>query len=505
MTRLRNSSLLIFLFCFLSSMGQQAVSFDSLDTYIQKAVNDFEVPGFAVGVVKDGEVVFAKAYGRLNAHEETPVNEHSVFGIASCSKAFTAACMAILVDEGKLAWDDKVIDHYPGFKLYDPFITRELTIRDLLSHRAGYQTFDGDLLWYGSDYSREEVIQRFAARQQSYSMRSQFGYSNIMFIAAGQVILNVTGRSWDDFVKEKIFDPLGMQHSSTTNRGFEGTQNVAYPHVNGKALSFENYDNSGPAASINTSVSDLLLWVQLMLNKGQLGDRAIFSSTQYYQLVSPHTIINAGKAETIHQTHFSNYGMGWFMYDYQGRKIIHHGGGLPGFHSKVVFIPEEQLGFVILSNQLSGLVPAIERQLRDVLLGVEGKDWASLILENVEKNKLSDQEEKEAKAASRITGTTPSLTLEKYVGTYEDSMYGKAQIQLIDGQLSLTLLPARELFTATMNHWHYDTFQFQFNDPFLPEGWLSFVLDGNAEPDYFTIDLPNPDFHFFKLKFEKTK
>ncbi len=483
--------------------AQETIDYDSLNRYIEKAVSDFGVPGFAVGIVEDGELVFTGTYGKLHADQKKKVNENSVFGIASCSKAFTAACIAILVDEGALKWDDRVVDHYPEFSLYDPYITREMRVRDLVSHRAGYQTFDGDLLWYATNYSREEVVERFTARDNKYSFRSHFGYSNLMFIEAGQLIEKVSGMSWDTFIQKKIFAPIGMENSNTTTNGFDNRKNTAYPHVDGKALPFLNYDNSGPAASINASVSDLSKWVQLMLDKGAYADTNIFSEAQYYEMVSPQTLLNAGKAETIDGTHFYAYGLGWFLYDYQGRKMVQHGGGLPGFHSKVFLIPEDQSGFIILSNQLSALVPAMERQIRDVLLGVEGKDWAAIMLKNEERGKTRTEEKKKEKEASRITDTKASLALDQYVGTYKDEMYGEAAVWLIDGQLSFSLLPAQELFTSELKHWHYDSFQFQFKDPFLPEGWVTFVLDNKGAVDYFTIDLPNPDFHFFKLKFEK--
>ncbi|MEZ5082022.1 MAG: serine hydrolase [Bacteroidales bacterium] len=490
-------------FIFSSVNAQNDRDYNELKEYLQKANEQFEMPGMAVGIIKDGQVVFNEAFGKRNTKTGEKTNTETIFGIASCTKAFTAACMAILVDEGKLDWTDKVIDHYPDFKLHDPYITREMEVQDLLCHRSGLQTFDGDLLWYGTDYTRKEVVERIQFRENAYSFRSRFGYQNVMYIAAGQLIEKVSGKSWDEFMKEKIFIPLGMNATTTSNGGFNESMNLAYPHIDGEPMEFINYDNCGPAASINTSSDDLLKWVELFLNKGTLNGQTIFSEKQYYKLTSLLTPLNPGPGETIGETHFFGYGLGWFVLDYEGRKVIQHGGGLPGFHSKVALIPEEKVGFIILANQLSGLVEATYKRIIDIYTKNEQKDWAQLYYENEQNQESRNLKKKEEKEIARVKGTTPSLSIEKYIGMYEDKMYGKAEISLKENRLHIELLPSNTLFTAEMEHWHYDTFKFQFNDPFLPEGYATFVLNGQGNPDYFTIDLENPDFHFFKLKFEK--
>ena len=484
-------------------VGQNKYNYDELDRYIANAVGDFEVPGFAVGIIKNGEVVFQKGYGVRNTDTQEPVDIKTVFGIASCSKAFTAACMAILVDEGKIDWDDNVTSHLSWFRLNDQCISNDLRINDLLSHRSGLQTFDGDLLWYGTKYSRKEIVERIRFRKTGFGLRQKFGYSNVMFITAGEVIREVSGITWDDFVKEKIFTPLSMNSTTTSNSGFDKSMNIAWPHINGEPQGFINYDNSGPAASINTSTEDFLKWVQLMLGKGVFENDTIFSENQYYKLTKPHTLLNAGKAESPGGTHFSTYGLGWFMKDYQGKKIIQHGGGLPGFHSKVVFVPEDSLGFVIMANQISALVEAITRKILDYHLTDEKKDWASLYFDYEKKQKVSEKENEIEKEASAKKNTKPTLELTEYIGDYEDEMYGQASITIKNDQLYLSLLPAKELFSAQLSHWQYNTFSFRFKDAFLPTGYITFSIDETGKPEYFTIDLENPDFHFYKLKFEK--
>ena len=483
--------------------SQVQPGYEELDKTIAHGVELFNMPGMAVGIIKNGEVVFSKAYGYSNSETKEPANTETLFGIASCSKAFTAACIAILVDEGKLKWEDRVIDHYPEFKMYDPYITREMRIQDLLCHRSGLQTFDGDLLWYGTHYTRAEVVNRIQYRENEYSFRSHFGYQNVMFIAAGEVIKAVTGKTWDEFVKEHIFNSLGMERTTTTNAGFANKENVAWPHQDGKPMDFINYDNSGPAASINTSVDDLLRWVDLMLNKGTYNDQEILSANAYYKLVSPMTMLNAGKAETPEGTHFYGYGLGWFLYDKEGMKVIQHGGGLPGFHSKVVLVPEDSLGFVIIANELSGMVEATYQTILDYHISKSGRDFIQDYYDGGQKQNAMKTEKEAEKEAALVAGTNPSLELSEYTGTYTDKMYGDAEVVMEGKNLRVTFLPTKRLFTGTLEHWHFDTFKVQFNDPFLPAGYITFEMNGNGKVIGFKIDLENPDFHFFKLDFVK--
>lgn len=483
--------------------AQEEKNIEELRSYIEEARQLFEVPGIAVGIIKDGQVIMNEGFGFRNMKAGTPATEQTIFGIASCSKAFTAACMAMVVEDSLVQWDDRVIDHYPEFQLSDPFATSEMRVRDLLCHRSGLQTFDGDLLWYGTDYTREEVVERIRHRDLSYGIRSRFGYQNVMYIAAGELIKKVTGRTWDEFVQERILTPLGMLSTTTSNSGFNGDMNVAYPHVDGETLEFLDYDNSGPAASMNTSSTDLLKWVEMQLNKGTYKEIQVFSKNQYYTMTAPHTLINAGPGETIGGTHFYAYGLGWFMFDYEGRKVIQHGGGLPGFHSKVVLVPEDNLGYVILSNQISGLVESVYKKILDFYLTDADTDWAMIYHENELKSKSRDEAAEAQRNSKRVTDTKPSLQLSSYAGTYQEKMYGEAVIENTEDGLAIVLRPSKKLFFSEMEHWENDTFKITFNDPFLPSGYVTFHADENGGIERFTIDLENPDFHFYKLDFMK--
>lgn len=260
--------LLIVAFNIYNGNTQQQYNYEELDEYISNATEKFEIPGLAVGIIKNGEVIFNKGYGYRNIETQIKVDSETIFGIASCSKAFTAASLGILADEGRINWDDKVKDHFHEFQMYDPYITKEFRIDDLLCHRSGLITFDGDLLWYGSDYDRKEIVRRIRYRKNENGFREKFGYQNVMYITAGELIEEVSGKTWDEFIQEKIFEPLNMTSTSTTNSSFTENMNIAYPHIDGEPLEFLNYDNCGPAASINTSIDDFLKWVELMLNKG---------------------------------------------------------------------------------------------------------------------------------------------------------------------------------------------------------------------------------------------
>ena len=463
MRKIHVALLIVITLLVVQTSAQQQKDYKKLNKYIQEAVESYQMPGLAIGIIKNNEVVFVEGYGYRNTESKQEVDENTLFGIASCSKAFTAACLAILVDEGKIAWNDRVIDHYPQLQLSNPYITRELMVKDLLCHRAGYQTFDGDLLWYGTNYSREEVIRRFRYRENPYSLREKFGYSNLMYILAGEVVKQVSGKTWDEFVTKKIFIPLDMSSSTTTNIGFENKENIAWPHLDGQPMSFINYDNSGPAVSINTSVSELLKWVQLMLNKGAWNDTSIFSEKEYNSLVKPQTMLNAGSVNTIDGTHFSTYGLGWFMKDYHGRKVIQHGGGLPGFHSKVVFIPEDSLGYIILANELSLLVEALDKDLLDFHL-VDSVGHATRYLPYKKMQKERKAKKRTEMEEQREKDTKPSLSLEKYTGKYEDKMYGLAEISMKNDKLYLEMIPTKEQGIEILDEYdvHYGALAIQY-------------------------------------------
>lgn len=454
-----------------------------LDDYVNKAMKDWGVPGLAIAVIKDDRIVLARGYGVRELGKSEPVDERTVFAIGSSSKAFTAAAIAMLVDEKKLKWDDPATQYLPGFQLYDPYVTRELTVRDLLAHRVGLDR--GDQLWYATTFDREDILRRIRHLKPSSSMRSRFGYQNIMFLAAGQIVQSVSGKEWDDFVRERIFVPLGMNDTGTSIRTLSGSRDVATPHAkfDGQVVpvAYRNIDNIAPAGSINSNVVDMAQWVRLQLGDGTYAGRPVISAVAVKEMATPQTIIRleGPMARLYPEAHFLSYGLGWFLSDYRGRKLVEHGGAIDGMRALVAMIPEEKLGVVILTN-LSGTILSVPLSYRifDAYLGAPARDWSAEILKTV--NALDEQ----ARAAAakleseRITGTKPSLALDKYAGDYHSDLYDDATVGLDNGKLTLRRGPN---FAGILEHWHYDVFRVTWSDRQMGKQFVSFRLDQKGQ------------------------
>src|ERR1044072_62151 len=308
-----------------------------LDDYDARVLKEFEVPGLAIAIVKDGKIVLAKGYGVRKLGEPTRVDENTLFGIASNTKAFTAAALAMLVDEAKISWDDPVVKHLPGFQLYDPYVTREMTIRDLLTHRSGLGLGAGDLLWWPpTDYSRDELVRRLRFIKPASSFRSRYAYDNVLYMVAGQVITAVTGKSWDDFIKERIFSPLGMTTSNTSVAAFSSSSNVATPHArfDGRVQATlpQPLDNVAPCGSINSSVAEMAKWLIAQLNRGAIGEgHRLFSERQSREMWSAQTILPLNEPPphlAPLRSNFAAYGLGWGLTEYRGLKTVLTNGGV---------------------------------------------------------------------------------------------------------------------------------------------------------------------------------
>lgn len=498
--------ILVFLSLVLVLLGKGDTDFDynALDQYIEKAVRDFELVGLAIAVVKDNQVVLCRGYGLEKVDTNEKITANSLFNIASCTKAFTAACLGILVNEGKVKWDDRVIDYLPEFRLSDPYITRELTLKDLLCHRAGLATFDGDLLWYETDYDDMEIIRRLRYIPIKKQFRSEFGYQNNLYLAAGEVIKRITGMDWSEFLTSRILQPLDMTTTRTAGKSLGEDQHTAYPHVGNKI--YPRYlRKPHAAASLFSCVTDMSHWLQMLLDQGKWKDQQILEPEILEELFSPQIVVPVSSFDKENGTHFRTYGLGWGVSDYYGEKIVEHSGGMPGYVSKIVLVPDKKLGFVILTNNENSLTNVLRYHILDLFLDHKPKDWAQEFLEKNKRHDTYIQDQEAKRQKERIKRTRPSLKPEDYTGQYEDQMYGTAEIVLQKKQLLLTLLPSREVFTSKMEHWHYDTFKVVFKDEFLPPGYVTFQFDSHGQVTGFTIDLPNPDFHFKNLYFKKLK
>jgi CubicO group peptidase (beta-lactamase class C family) len=482
-----------------------------LNKYYEDAREDWEVPGLAVGIIKDGEVILAEGYGQQDVRKDSPVNSKTMFPIASNTKAFTSAALAILVDEGKISWNDKVTDYIPWFRLYDPYVSENMTVRDLLCHRSGLATFSGDLLWYGTDYDREEIIRRARYLEPVYGFREQFGYSNIMYLTAGEIIPVVTGNSWDDFIEKNFINKLGMERTTTTTTDLPKFSNVATPHTDfeGEVIAIEylNWDNIAPAGAIISCVDDVLKWLDLQLNHGIYQGDTIFTEQRSKEMWSQNTVLDVSSfaEENYPGMFFRSYGLGWGLSNYKGRMVVSHSGGYDGMISYTCMVPEENLGFVILTNKNSSLYNPLVYKTLDEFLGGEEKDWSRFILGLVEDGEERQEEAEEKRKDSRVRRTSPSLDIEEYTGTYGGELYGNATVELKNKELVVQLVPAKK-FRGTLSHWHYDTFEIVFEEfPSLPPGTCTFVLGADGKVAEMKIDVPNPDFDFTELKFVKKK
>jgi CubicO group peptidase (beta-lactamase class C family) len=483
-----------------------------IDEYAAKAGQDWKVPGFAVAIVKDDKVVFAKGYGVRELGKPDAVDKDTLFAVASNTKAFTAAALATLVDEGKISWDDPVTKYLPYFQLYDPLATREMTVRDLLSHRSGLATFGGDLLWYETTYPREEVIRRVRYLRPTYGFRGHYGYQNIMFLTAGEIVPAVTGKSWDEYVREKFFAPLGMTRTVTTFKQLSASQNVATPHneFDGKVrvIHYSNVDSAGGAAAINSSASEMAEWVRLQLGRGTYGGKRIFSADRSRDMWTPNTVV-AGVSESAEKfnptVHFNLYGMGWFLSDYRGHKVVTHSGGLDGMTSRVALLPEENLGVVILTNSETPLQSFLWYKVFDVFLGAPRRDWSADYMARVKAAKERGDAEAKRLEDARVPNTKTSLPLPAYAGTYGGQMYGDAKVTEENGRLVLRLLPSPN-YVGDLEHWHFDTFRIKWRESVVypyPRGWVTFTLDPQGKVSEMKLDVPNPDFDFKELEFKR--
>lgn len=489
---------LLILFVFSINIYSQ-IDYEKLDQYIGKAVKDFEAVGLAVAIVKDSQVVFSKAYGYADIEKQTPLTTKSLFNIASCTKAFISAIVAKQVDEGNLKWSDKVVDHIPSFKLSDIWITNQLNMVDILSHRSGLKTFAGDLLWFQTGYGNEEIIKRMQYLPIEREFRSEYGYQNNMYMIAGEIVTKSAGTEWYDYLVKEIFDKLEMNTSITSSSQLNEEDDIAYPHLEGKRYHL-SIEKPHAAGSIFSNVDEVSNWVTMLLNNGQFNGKQVLSEKVINDMFTPRTILWLGNSMRKAVANFHLYGLGWFMYDYQGQKIIYHDGGMPGYIARTMLIPKENLGLVILTNEMNSLPQALSLQIVDLFLGNDNVDWAADYLERVNRHKEQDSARKNEKVENRITGTTHSLDPVGYTGKYNDNSYGEAEIKIVDEALVLTL-PTKG-FESEMEHWHYDTFKVELDD-FLPSGYLTFDFNSKGEVTGFKIDLPNPDFHFNDLYFEK--
>ena len=451
------------------------------DAYVAQAVRDWKTPGLAIAVIKDGEVVFAKGYGvrRLGAPE--PVDEHTLFAVGSTTKAMTAAALGMLVDEGKLGWDDPVTKHLPWFALHDPYVTREVRVRDLLTHRAGVP--NTDLLWYEQETPAREVVARLRDVPLESSVRTHFTYQNVMYAAAGEVVAAVSGQPWSEFVRTRLLAPLGMTGTIPTAATLSQQPNVAAPHyeIDGTVTVIRNasVDSVAPAGAIWSSVSDMAQWLRMLLAGGTTaGGKRLLSAKVIGELFAPQTMVGEDAfypTMRLTRPHWTTYGLGWFQADYAGEKVDFHTGSIDGMVAIAGLVRDRGLGVYVLANlDHAELRHALMYKVFDLYLGRPPRDWSADL------RGLYDELAKEAAGrrattdAERVAGTAPTLPLDRYVGTYTSPLFGTVEVSKQG-----TGLHARygTGFAGPLQHWHYDTFRAVWDARWRGTSQATFQID----------------------------
>ncbi len=458
-----------------------------LDKLVARVLDVFEVPGIGLAVVKDGRVLLAKGYGIKKLGEPDIVGPGTLFGIASNTKAFTATALGLLVEGGLIAWDDPVVDHLPWFRMRDPAVTRKITVRDLLVHRSGLGLGAGDLLlWPPSLYTRKEIVKRLRFIPLATSFRSAYAYDNILYLVAGEILEAVSGRTWEDFVRETIFYPVGMTGSHVRHRATHEGLDIAEPHasVEGSILlvpPVEN-DNINPAGGILSSAVDMAKWMIVHLGKGRLPDGTrLFSEATARELRTPITPIPIPRlpAELASQRmSFRGYALGLQVHDYRGKKVVTHTGGLSGYASKVTMIPELELGVVVLTNQESGeAYNSITYHILDHFFNAPETDWVRAYLKVRGRGRERSRALEKKILSGRKASSLPTLAAEAYSGVYSDSWYGTIEISLENGGLVMRFSKTPKL-VGDLDHWQHDTFVVRWRDRELrADAFVTFILD----------------------------
>ncbi len=511
----------VFLLFFIVDQGTaQIINSQQIDSITELALKTFDVPGMAVAVIKDGKVVHARGYGVRSLKTMQKVDEHTVFGIASNSKAFTTAALGMLIDEGKLKWDDKVTDYIPEFKLYNPYVTDEFTIRDLVTHRSGLGLGAGDLMMFpdGSDFTKKDIIHNLRYLKQVSGFRTKYDYDNNLYIVAGEVVARVSGISWEDFIENRIMKPLGMTASAASLSRLQDRSNAISPHapVNGKVepINIDWSETANAAGGIWSNLTDYSKWLIMQMENGKYGDgltKRLFSESVHDDMWTQQTIIPE-RTSAPYYSHFAGYGLGFFLRDVKGYKHISHTGGLAGIVTQEIMIPELKLGIIVFTNQQSGAAfSAVTNIIMDSYLGIKGMDWIKLMHERVaageaQAKKITEDIWKDIEAQQKnTTGKTDS---NPFTGTYTDQWFGDITIAVKDGKTRFDAKRSPKL-TGEVFPYKGSSFLVKWDDRSMDaDAFLMFSLDADGKASGLTMKAISPltdfSFDFQDLNFKRT-
>lgn len=443
------------------------MDFAGIDRIVEDARAAFDIPGMAIAAVC-GDETYIKGYGSKEMGKDDPVGTDTLFAVGSVTKAFTTTAMAMLIDEGKMAWDDHPRKHVPEFKLHDPLADANVTLRDLVAHRTGLARHD--CLWYNSAWSSDQLLDRISHLPLTYSFRSTYQYNNLMYMVAGLAVASASGGSWADFVKSRILDPLGMDRSVLSVNDLAAAGDFCTPHEMNEdevvKVPWSNTDSVNACGSINSCARDLIKWVQFQLGEGEWEGKQLVSKDRLAEMHSPQIVVPVDEhSRELGETTISSYCLGWNLLNYRDWTILEHGGAIDGFNAGVVLVPKAKCGVAVLSNLASDMTLwSIRHALIDHLLELPPKGWNTRILEIQKTNREKSNATKAERAAKRVTGTQPALDLAAYAGDYADDAYGPVTVTLDDGALGLAWNNHR----AKLEHWHFDTFAGKYDPPDWP-------------------------------------
>jgi CubicO group peptidase (beta-lactamase class C family) len=523
MSRLtRKSSLAFILAIAVSVAAAGQLSSKEIDRLVEDAMERFTVAGVAVGVVKDGKIIHARGYGVKSVETNAPVDEHTAFAIASNSKAFTTTALAMLVEEGKLSWTDRVIDHIPEFKMYNDYVTQNFNIQDLITHRSGLGLGAGDLqIWpSGSDFTIDDMLSNFQHFEPVSAFRTKYDYDNILYLVAGELIKRVSGVSWEVFVKERIMKPLNMDNSFTLPASRCGSDNLATPHLadQGRLRIIPYYELdpekiNGAAVGVLSNAFDLCQWMMVHLNEGRYGEsleNQLFSPASQREMWKIHTTIDV-RPDPRYNPHFSGYGLGWRLSDMNGKLSVSHTGDLSGMLSKTMMIPDLELGVVVLTSSYyggAGVFQAVSQTIADSYLGLDDFGWTDKYLEKFQTQ--SSESEKVVKQVWLTVAETEDAQLdpEQYLGIYEDKWFGRIKIYQQGSQLWFTSLRSPKL-TGPMYFYKANSFAIKWEHREMDaDAFAVFSLDEEGMARSLTMKGISPDidfsYDFQDLYFERT-
>jgi len=512
----------LFVSLFTISLSAQ-LSIHEVDRLVEDAMEKFSVAGVSVAIVKDGEIFLTKGYGLKSVETREKVDANTSFAIASNSKAFTSAALALLVEEGKLSWNDRVVEHIPEFKMYNEYVTQNFIILDLLTHRSGLGLGAGDLqIWpSGSDFAMNDILTNFQYFEPVSPFRTRYDYDNILYLVSGELIKRVSGQSWEVFVQEQILDQIGMENSSTMPVSMSGLENLATPHmvVDGKleTIAWHEHDpelTNGAFASVLSNVNDLSKWMLVHLNEGKYGknlDQQLFTKSSQTEMWKIHTTINV-RPNDRYNPHFSGYGLGWRLGDMNGKMTVSHTGDLSGMLSKTIMIPELNLGVVVLTNSYyggGGLFQAVSQTILDAYLQLEPFDWTGYFLER-HLNRQGNANEAVKQIWEIVeTGDHHGVRTDNYVGLYEDQWFGKVKIYLQDGKPWFRSLRSPQL-SGPMYHYKANAFAIKWENRELDaDAFAIFSMDEEGVAQEIRMKGVSPDidfsYDFHDLFFERVE